>query len=216
MCFSATASFVAALGLGGVALATWRQAPRRAEWALAAFPALFATQQLVEGALWLRLDAGVHDAATAALTQGFLAFALVLWPMLVPLATFLAEPQAPRRRLLLPLVCFGLLIGGYLLWGMLAAPYVASIDHASIRYNSAFAHIRFIEYYYLLGIALPMLLSSSRPIIVLGLANTLLLSVSKLLYETTYVSVWCFFAAIASVLVLAHFATRPASPRQSA
>src|SRR5437763_578905 len=58
MCFSATASFSAAAVIGSVGIVTLRSAaakPDRRILALAAFPALFALQQVVEGLLWLDL-----------------------------------------------------------------------------------------------------------------------------------------------------------------
>ena len=58
MCFSATASFTAAAVAGSIGAVTlWKAAKLRdpALLPIAAFPALFALQQTVEGLLWLEL-----------------------------------------------------------------------------------------------------------------------------------------------------------------
>ncbi|WP_236728659.1 DUF6629 family protein [Methylobacterium sp. WSM2598] len=205
MCFSATASFTAGaalISLGAVTLAraqAWRQVP------LAAIPLAFGLQQWVEGALWLRLETQTGGLITAALTHAFLAFAEVIWPVLIPISASLAEVDFRRRRFISLFIPYGLAVAAYLLFGMISSPYRANVLGHSIFYHSDFSRIAGIEYIYLAGISIPLLLSSHRMIIMMGLVNVLILIGSKYFYPLTYISVWCFFAAVASILIYQHF-----------
>lgn len=205
MCFSAQASFAtaAALTIGGVATLSrardWREAP------LAAVPLLFATQQYAEGLLWLRLADGGVDRAAVILAHLFLLVAEVVWPVLVPVAALLVEPQVRRRRWMLPLAPLGVAVGATLLISMILSPYEPSVRHHSILYANGVEQVAGGEYVYLLVVAAPLLLSSRRTIFAIGVVDTALFFVARYLYSATYVSVWCFFAAAISVLVAAHF-----------
>ena len=53
MCFSATASFTAGVGLLAIGAVTASRINRPAELPFALIPTLFGVQQLIEGALWL-------------------------------------------------------------------------------------------------------------------------------------------------------------------
>jgi hypothetical protein len=87
MCFSAEADFAVAAVVAPVGVAALRAAPRRRDLPLAALPLLLALHQLTEGVVWLGLEgsapAGLRDAATHA----YLAFAQVVLPVVVPLAS---------------------------------------------------------------------------------------------------------------------------------
>ncbi|MEW5858245.1 MAG: DUF6629 family protein [Cyanobacteriota bacterium] len=56
MCFSATASFTAGTTLSVLGVATLTQIRSRQEVLLGIFPLLFATQQFIEGWVWLTLS----------------------------------------------------------------------------------------------------------------------------------------------------------------
>ena len=100
MCFSATASFAAGAALLGVGAVTVSRVRRPAELPFAMIPGLFGVQQLVEGALWLTFaDTAPH--ANSVLTHAYSFFSHVLWPIYVPIAVLLLEPEAWRRKLLL-------------------------------------------------------------------------------------------------------------------
>jgi hypothetical protein len=72
--------------MGAVAISRTRSGR---EIPLAAFPLLFGIQQLVEGALWLRLESQITDWTTSVLAHGFLTFAEIVWPILVPISALL-------------------------------------------------------------------------------------------------------------------------------
>jgi hypothetical protein len=53
----------------------------------------------------------------------------------------------------------------------------------------------------------PMLLSSHRALFVLGVILVLGLAASLFFFYEALVSVWCFFAAAASIVLVFHFVT---------
>lgn len=109
MCFSATASFTASAVLGFVGAATLIKTQNKKAWLLAAVPMLFSLQQFVEGLLWLSLKN--HSEYTLPLTYIFLFFALLLWPIYVPIMALVMEPKKIRRRILFGFCIIGAIIG---------------------------------------------------------------------------------------------------------
>jgi hypothetical protein len=58
---------------------------------------------------------------------------------------------------------------------------------------------------YLVATGLPLLLSSQRSVVVLGAIVLAGVVVAYTLYWDAFISVWCYFAAAASVAILFHF-----------
>ena len=204
MCFSATASFITAAATAGAGLVCLSQVRRPADLLLAATPLVFAAQQALEGALWLRLPDGPSPTA-GLLTSGFLFLAQVFWPTYAPAAALLAEPDAKRRRLMAPLAALGLAVSTYLLWSLLARPHSASIGHEHIVYDIGTQPSYTLAVAYVAAISLPLLLSSQRTIKLLGVIVLAGGVAAFAFYYQAFQSVWCYFAAAASLVLLAHF-----------
>lgn len=205
MCFSATASFVSAglMGVSGLAaLASVRQ-PR--EIPLAAVPLVFAIHQSIEGALWLTLPNAPDESASMALTYAFLVFALVFWPVYGPLAVLAIEPDRMRRRLQIVCLVAGSIAALYLGWRLAALAHVSSIENDHIVYRASSAVPRVIILMYLLATGLAPIVGSDSMVRSFGLVVLLGLAVSCLFYWEALTSVWCFFAATGSFIILAHF-----------
>lgn len=220
MCFSATASFTAAAVAGGVGAVTFWKAAKLREPAIlpiAAFPALFALQQMVEGLLWLELARPVPGACTPFLTHAFTAYAEVFWPVFAPLAAWLIEPEGRRRRLIGVCVLVGAVVSTYLLWKMLGNPYTASAATGHIVYRNGVTYPTGIEIPYVLATTISLLMSSHRMIQLLGVVILGGFAVAWLSFYQSYISVWCFFAAVASVVVylFVRQASQPAQVRAS-
>jgi hypothetical protein len=205
MCFSAPASFVTAgiTGVIGVAALTRVRAPR--ELPLAAAPLLFALQQGIEGLLWLNLPPVADGSQSEVLTFLFLFFAEAFWPLYAPLAVWLIEPGDHRRRLMLVCLGIGAAVSAHLLWWILEHPFLASISDGHIVYGTGFRQSAPVGVAYLAATGLPLLLSSQRTVVVLGAIVLAGLVVAYALYWESFISVWCFFAAAASVTILCHF-----------
>ena len=205
MCFSATASFVTAAVTGAAGIAALGSVSRREEIPLAAVPVIFAMQQSVEGMLWLALGAGHDGAAVDTLVIVFLLFAKVLWPTLVPMATVLVEPDLRRRRLMLVLLAAGAAVGGYFLWSILTFGASARIGLGHIVYGGEPQAPVAVQVAYFAVTCLTALLSSFPAvrwfagIVIVGSLT------SYHVYWEAFSSVWCFFAAAASAVIVFHF-----------
>jgi hypothetical protein len=205
MCFSATASFTAAAITGGIGIATLGRVTTRAEMPMAAVPLIFALQQAIEGGLWLTVDSGSAAGLTRALTYGFLFIAEVWWPIFVPVAVILAEPERWRRRSMLGLLVLGVAVGLYLLRSILGREYRAIIVDDHLVYASTGPLPFTVAAAYFAATVLPPLLSSRRIIAILGAIILVGAATAYAFYWQAFVSVWCFFAAVASGVILFHF-----------
>ncbi|HKD48113.1 MAG TPA: DUF6629 family protein [Rhizomicrobium sp.] len=210
MCFSATASFGAAGILVVAGAATLSRASKPDQWLLASVPLVFAVQQAVEGALWLTVPAG-HQAGCRLATT-FAIMALIVWPVLTPLAMGLVERRRKRRRLILALAGPGLGVAGYSILDIWTHPYMAwPAPHSLVYINdSPFPPLMLAAY--LAATCAPPLLSSSIAIRWFGIVVTSGLTITLGLFFVSLVSVWCFFAALSSAILVAYFFSATNNP----
>lgn len=214
MCFSATASFVTAGLTGAVGIASVARAREPREFPLAATPLFFAFQQTMEGLLWLNLPAAGEATFAAILTFVFLIFAEVFWPVYAPIAAILVEPDKTRRDLMRACLVVGIGVGAYLLWRISSQPTSAVLIDGHIAYRTGRGHPLILGLAYLAATGLPLILSSRRTLVALGTIILVGAIVAYIFYWEALVSVWCFFAAAASLVILFHFETlRRLSPQ---
>ena len=204
MCFSATASFTAGATLSVVGLLTVRQSQGGRELPLALVPLLFGVQQLTEGVLWVSLDRGLSQAQDWS-TYVYTLFSHVLWPIFVPFAVILVEATRTRRRTLLGFLAAGLAVGLYLLFFLIRFPVTATVRENSIRYETPHFYIAAVLVTYLLATCASPMVSSHRWINIFGVLALVFAGVAAAVSMATFVSVWCFYAAILSLILLRHF-----------
>ena len=212
MCFSATASFSAGALLLGIGTLTLKSATRPRDFMLAAIPLLFATQQLIEGVIWLtfRYEAPL---ANSLMTHFYSFFSHVLWPAYVPVAVLLSEPSCKRRRALLPLVAAGVAVGTYLLYILIAYPVFSRPTGQHIEYVSPHFFAAAAMTLYLASTTVSPLLSTYLTVKAFGVLALSSFGVAYLLYATWFISVWCFFAALLSAVIYLHFLLHRAEGR---
>ena len=203
MCFSATASFVAGSALVVLGVATLRATRRKSEIPFAAIPLLFGLQQLVEGLLWLsfRFDSPQLDVA---MTYLFSMFSHVLWPIFVPFAIGLLEPEPWRRKVIWGFQAVGLLVGGYLFYLLVDFP-VTAVVAANIVYVSPHFYKLPVMGLYLLATCVSCFFSSDATVRLFGVLALLLFGVAYGFFSLALFSVWCFFAAVLSSIIYARF-----------
>ena len=204
MCYSATASFTAGVALLVVGTVTTRRAGRSNGLAFAAIPLLFGIQQILEGALWLTFPAEA-PLWNMVLTYVYSFFSHVLWPIYVPIAVLLIEPAPWRRKVLAAIAVAGAAVGLYLLYFLVRLPLVAQVTGRHIAYLSPHFYAVEAMTLYLLGTCLSSLFSSHRSVRLFGGAAFLSFMAAYAFYATWFISVWCFFAAVLSCIVLLHF-----------
>lgn len=214
MCFSATASFAAGTALVAVGGLTLHRSRGKVELPLALIPLLFGVQQLTEGVVWVSLnnDLPVLQSYSTYIYSGF---SHVLWPIFVPFAILLVEIKRWRRRAIGVFLVLGLGVGLYLLYFIVRFPVTAHVHGRSILYESPHFYIGAVLVIYLLATCVSGLFSSHRCINIFGVLAFVLAIAAYLVSVETFVSVWCFFAAILSLLIVVHFsgpmqACRPA------
>lgn len=200
MCFSAPASFVVGTILivgGAYTLRASRPQMRR----LAAFPLLFGIQQLIEGSLWLSFNNDL-SCMTNSLVFAYLILSHVFWPIYTPLALAPFEANALRKKFLILFSLLGASVGAFLFTTIIrettANSAIACVKHHSIQYYITPAHPHLLIFLYFVTTVGSCIISSDRRINYFGLALFLSLFASLELYYDSYLSVWCFFAAILS------------------
>lgn len=216
MCFSASASLVTAASLSGLGVATIRKTTRRTEIPFAAIPLLFGVQQLTEGILWLSFR---HDAPLLqqSMTHIYSFFSHTLWPIYVPLAALLLEPVRWRRRALAAFQLVGIAVGLYLLYFIVRYPVTARVIERHIVYLSPHFYIITVMALYFAATCFSFLCSSHALLRVFGIIAFLSAVAAYHFAASSFVSVWCFFAAVLSLMIYLHFsrsavAARPISP----
>ena len=198
MCFSAEASFAAAGGLGVAGAASFKFATRR-ERLIAVIPLIFAVQQLLEGLQWLTIRFGSPSLIAG---YGFLFIALVVWPAYIPLAVYLMDHA--KRKLLIWIVGLGMALSVFFLMMLITKPLLVLVVNYSIRYQLNVPGGMGMTGIYLLVMAGALFLTSDRAVRYFGILALLTAVVSGLLYYATFVSVWCFLAAVLSVTIYVH------------
>ena len=208
MCFSATASFVAGgvLSIGGVAAVS--QTKKRKVLPLASIPLLFGIQQAVEGVVWLSFSTPlVNTVATYAYTT----IANVVWPIYTPLAVLAVETNPARRRLLYGLSMIGFVLGVYLLDFIYVAPVTSHIVNCSIDYGFGHQFPRALLAVYVVVTCGSFFVASNKILNVFGAVLLASFVIAGWFYTQTFFSVWCFFAAILSIIIFWYVKSAPAT-----
>ncbi len=204
MCYSAEASFAASAVLAATSVAISRQPKDKACIPLSLFPAIFAAHQFTEGLIWLHQDGILSNTYQPVTVYTYALIAFVLWPAFVPLAAYQLEPD--RRRQMIILICqaIGLWVGFTLLLSIIHTPVQVSANCCSLSYYLNIPDLWLSPY--LIAVAVPFLISSNRNLILLGLAIVVsCLAAFVATSSETLPSVWCFFAALLSAGLYAHF-----------
>ena len=192
-----------------------RKAHSRAEMPFAAIPVLFGIQQLIEGALWLTFSENAPQSRFI-LTHAYSFFSHVLWPIYVPLAVLCLEPEMWRRKVLVGISLAGAVVGLYLLYFLVTLPIVAQVQGRHINYISPHFYIVVVMLLYVLGTCISSVYSSHGWVRAFGVVSFLSFVATAAFYEKWFISVWCFFAALLSSIVLMFFLDREKLPSQAA
>jgi hypothetical protein len=174
----------------------------------AAIPILFGVQQLVEGGLWLGLPA--QTPATHLLAIAYLLFSNVLWPVYVPFAVWLIEPDASRRRAMLFPMAAGVVVSAFFMASIVAHPVWAVIKGAHIGYHLPHPAHDIALVLYAVATCIAPLLSSFKMVRLFAIVIIVSMLAAYVFYALWFASTWCFFAALASVVVYLQFSREPA------
>ncbi|MBO4254460.1 DUF6629 family protein [Streptomyces griseorubiginosus] len=194
MCWSATADLVAGAGIAGVGAVCVARVRRLRELPLAALPLLLGGHQLVEAWVW-HAGGGTGPATVA--------WAVIAFPLLavwVPFAVLCAGPRQARARLAVP-VASGVATAAALSYAIATRPVRAEIRGHTVGYVLGLTHGGVLVAGYLLATVGALLLATDRWVRGLGLLAGVGALVCWALWRLEFVSTWCAFAALCSVVV---------------
>ena len=205
MCFSATANFAGSGVLGAVGVVTLTKVKHRRELLFASLPSLFAVHQFIEGFVWLGLDGKLSPTVTHNMGAAYILYAQGLLAFLLPLSVWLFEPDAKSRMRMLPFVLLGGATGLYVLWALAAYPTQIYVRQSSIVYVNQATNHTAVAILYVIATCGALLFSKIRAIVVFGVANLVILLAVYAVKEYAFTSIWCAYAAIASLIILVYF-----------
>ena len=205
MCFSATANFVGSGVLGAIGVVTLTKVRHRREILFAALPTLFAIHQFIEGFVWLGLDGILSPAVTHDMGAAFMLYAQGLLPFLLPLSVMLFEVDRKSRTRMLPFLIIG---GGttlYILWALTAFPLQLYVRGNSIVYINQATNNTAVAVLYVIATCGSLFFSKVRAMVAFGAANLTILLIVMAFKRYAFTSLWCAYAAIASIIILVYF-----------
>ena len=205
MCFSATANFVGSTALAAVGVATLTKVKHRRELLFASLPILFAVHQFIEGFVWLGLDGILPPAVAHDMGAAFMLYAQGLLPFLLPLSVVLFEADLKSRRRMLPFLWLGGGTALYILWALTAFPTQVFVEGNSIVYINPATNNTLVAVLYVIATCGSLFFSKVRVMVLFGAANLIILLIVMEVKRYAFTSLWCAYAAIASVIILAYF-----------
>ncbi len=207
MCFSASTSFIASAVLGGVGAVALDRAKTSSMKIFALTPMLFAIQQFIEGVVWMALSNPEGEFASMWLSKAvyaFLVFAWVVWPVFIPFFMIKLEQDPQRKKILKGLLINGVVIAIVLIYILANYNMSAQISDYHIRYDRDFQTdwVWVFAVFYLASTVFPHFVSSVKKMWYLGVINLVSYVFSKIFFAGYLISVWCFFGAVSSIVVL--------------
>jgi len=205
MCFSAVANFTGSGVLGTVGVLTLTKVRHRRELMFAALPLLFAIHQFIEGFVWLGVDGMLSPRVTQAMGAAFMLYAQGLLPFLIPLSVWLFEPNGKSRRRMVPFMVIGTGTTIYMLWALTAYSFQVYVKANSLVYvNPATNHL-VVAVLYVIATCGSLFFSKEKDMVIFGAANLIILLAVMAVKRYAFTSLWCAYAAVASVIILAYF-----------
>jgi hypothetical protein len=205
MCFSAAANFVGSGVLGTLGALTLTKVKHRRELLFAALPALFAVHQFIEGFVWLGLDGNLSATVAHDMGAAFMLYAQGLLPFLLPLSILLFEPNVYSRRRMLPFLIVGVGTALYILWALTAYSTQVFIRGHSIVYLNQGTNNTTVAVLYVIATCGSLFFSKVKDMVLFGAANLVILLAVLAVKRYAFTSLWCAYAAVASVIVLVYF-----------
>jgi len=205
VCFSAAANFVGSTVLATAGVLTLTKVKHRRELLFAALPLLFAIHQFIEGFVWLGLDGILSPAVAHNMGAAFMLYAQGLLPFLLPLSVLLVEHDRQSQRRMLPFLVLGGATTLYILWALTAFPLQLYVKQNTIVYINQATNNTLVAFLYIVATCGSLFFSKIRMMVMFGAANLFILLVVMAVKRYAFTSLWCAYAAIASVIILAYF-----------
>jgi len=135
----------------------------------------------------------------------FMLYAQGLLPFLLPLSVLLFEPNGKSRRRMLPFLVVGGATTLYILWALTAYPLELYVKGNSIVYINQATNNTAVALFYVIATCGSLFFSKIKMMVIFGAANLAILLVVMEVKRYAFTSLWCAYAAVASVIILAYF-----------
>ncbi|MFD2201722.1 DUF6629 family protein [Shivajiella indica] len=202
MCFSAGASFAVGVGLIGPGYYSVKKTESRGMLLFASTPLLFSFHQIAEGFLWLSLTNPDFASIYTFALYGYSFISQPIWPIWTPMIFWLMEPDKNRRKILSYFVLLGIFTSLYMFYCLISFDISAVVENHHIRYYRDFPNLHIFKPLNFITIAITPFLSTLRYTKLLASVMFASLVITYLFFNNYLISVWCFFAAILSLLVI--------------
>ena len=202
MCFSAGASFAVGAGLLGPGYYSFKRTESRGMLLFACTPILFSFHQTAEGFLWLSLQNPDFASWYEPALYGYSFISQPIWPIWVPLTMWLMETDQRRKKILSYFLFLGIAATLYMFYCLITYNISAVAENGHIRYYRDFPNLNIMRPINFVTIAVTPFLSTLRYTKLLAAAMMVSLIVTYFFFTNYLISVWCFFAAILSLLMI--------------
>ena len=202
MCFSAGASFAVGAGLLVPGYYTISRTVSRGMLLFACTPILFSFHQIAEGFLWLSLKNPDFASWYKPALYGYSFISQPIWPIWAPLTMWLMETDKRRKKILYYFLLFGIASFLYMFYCLITYDISAVAENGHIRYYRDFPYLNIMRPINFVTIAVTPFLSTLRYTKLLAAAMIAALIISYFFFTNYLISVWCFFAAILSLLII--------------
>jgi hypothetical protein len=118
---------------------------------------------------------------------------------------FLFEPDRKGRWRMQPFLVLGAGTTLYILWALIAYPLEVSVRGNSIVYVNQATNNTAVAVLYVIATCGSLFFSKIRSMVVFGAANLTILLIVMAFKRYAFTSLWCAYAAVASVIILYYF-----------
>jgi len=205
VCFSPQGDLAGGLVVTAIGVDACRHLQgRSSHLLLAGIPLLLGVHQLDESLVWWSLQGDLpHEVGRIAMWI-YLIIAMVVVPVVVPLAVLNLEPTEHRRRLIVPFVALGVAAALVLFLTMLRGPVTVKLGSYHLAYSIGLRDGLVVVGLYVAATCGALLFSGYRHIVLFGMANLVAVIVLARMTADGFISLWCFYAAVASAAISLH------------
>lgn len=202
MCFSAQASLMSAIALLIIGIASIKKAhPHKSLYPFALLPIFFGIQQAFEWLVWTGFDQNNSDYIYYG-SLGFLFFGLIFWPIWMPFCVYNLEHKPKRKQILKWLIVVGIVCSLVILYlGCCSFTTLLAQHHVEYTIPGLETHPLLLFLLYVASTIIPFFVATYHLLWIFGLGLFFAFIASITMFAGTIISLWCFFAAILSILV---------------
>ena len=202
MCFTAGVSFAVGTSLLGPGYYSIIRAKSRGMLLFACTPIVFSFHQIAEGFLWLSLKNPDFASWYKPALYGYSFISQPIWPIWAPLTLWLMETDKRRKKILNYFLILGIASSLYMFFCLINYDISAVAEKGHIRYIRDFPYLNIMRPVNFVTMAVTPFLSTLRYTKLLAAAMMGSLILTYFFFTNYLISVWCFFAAILSLLVI--------------